>query len=274
MKRALFEAVTFPIHACFKKANSLTVNLLQRLQPTYDIQLPQGTLKFSCPNQMSLWRAKTLYSKEPDTIDWIHSFAEDAIFYDVGANIGIYSLYAAHTLNRARVYAFEPESQNYATLNRNIFINQLEDKMNAYNLAISDTTKLGHLYLKEFTVGGALNNFDECLNYKKEPFVPRFKQAVASLTLDVLVHIYQLPSPNYLKIDVDGLEAQVIAGAKGLLKAHTLKSILIELNTELPQDMAIIPHLQQLGFHLQSCYRGEAFAHSPFKNIYNHIFSR
>lgn len=272
MKRQIFETLTAPINACFKRANALNVNLLERLHPTYKIKLADGELKFSCPNQMSLWRAKTLFSKEPDTIQWINSFADDGVFYDVGANVGMYSLYAAakHML----VYAFEPESQNYAALNRNIFINHLQDKIHAYNIAISDHMEFGHLYLKEFTIGGALNNFGECINYKKEPFIPGFKQAVTSYPLDFLIEECRLPLPNYLKIDVDGLEASVIAGAKHLLAEPKLCSILIELNTDLKEDSAIIPHLQKFGFSLRSQYRSPAFANSPFKNIFNHIFWR
>lgn len=273
MKRQIFEALTAPISAFFKKANAFNVNLVERMHPTYEIKLANRLLKFSCPNQMSLWRAKTLFSKEPDTIKWINSFADNAIFYDIGANVGIYSLYAAAKKNM-HVYAFEPESQNYAALNRNIFINQLQDKMNAYNIAISDHAEFGHLYLKEFTIGGALNNFGECVNYKKEPFSPGFKQAVTSFPLDDLIEKFKLPVPHHLKIDVDGLEALVIAGANRLLAELNLKSILIELNTDLAADNAIIPHLKNFGFTLQSHYRTPAFANSPFKNIYNHIFSR
>lgn len=273
MKRQLFETVTAPIHALFKKANAFNVNLVERFHPIYEIKLSDDSLKFSCPNQMSLWRAQTLFSKEPDTIKWINSFADNAILYDVGANVGMYALYAAAKKN-IHVYAFEPESQNYAALNRNIFINHLQDKINAYNIAISDQARLGHLYLKEFTIGGALNNFGECVNYKKEPFAPGFKQAVTSFPLNDLIDKFNLPVPHHLKIDVDGLEAAVIAGADHLLKELELKSILIELNTDLAADNAIIPHLKNFGFILQSHYRSPAFVNSPFKNIYNHIFSR
>ena len=63
-------------------------------------------------------------------------------------------------------------------------------------MALSDHSQLGHLYIKEFTIGGALNNFGECVNYKKEKFTPGFKQAVSAFKLDDLISLHQLPIPT------------------------------------------------------------------------------
>ena len=52
-------------------------------------------MKFYTPNELCAFRVKTFYSKEPETIDWINSFKENKIFWDIGANIGLYSCYAA-----------------------------------------------------------------------------------------------------------------------------------------------------------------------------------
>lgn len=274
MKKQIFEALTSPIKACFKNANAFNVNLMERFQPVYKLQLSEGKeLTFFCPNALALWRAQTLFSKEPDTIEWINGFEPNNVFYDVGANVGVYSLYSAAT-KPLTVYAFEPESQNYALLNRNIYLNHLQECIQAYNFAISETAKIDHLYLAEFNAGGALNNFGEEINYKKEKFQSAYKQGVASFTLDTLIAQFRLPIPNYLKIDVDGLEANIIAGADHLLSQKPLKSVLIELNTELDTDLALIDVIKNKGFTLTSCYRHPLFANSPFKNIYNHIFTR
>lgn len=272
MKRKLFEFATAPFTALFKQANTATVSLVERMNPIYQVALPIGKLKFYCPNNLSLWRAKTLFTKEPDTIEWINNFAPEAIFYDIGANVGMYSIYAA--AKGAQVYAFEPESQNYAVLNRNIYLNKLQDKVNAYNIALNKKTCIDILYIKEFTIGGALNNFGECVNYKKEQFTPGFKQAVASFKLDDLLNQHQLAIPDYIKLDVDGLESAVIDGSDYLLKQAKLKSILIELNTQLAADNLLIDRLQDYGFKFISRYRSPNFANSEFKDIYNHIFAR
>lgn len=272
MKRKLFEFATAPLTALFKQANNATVSLAERINPIYQVSVNANKLKFYCPNNLSLWRAKTLLTKEPDTIEWINNFVPHSILYDIGANVGMFSIYAA--ARGATVYAFEPESQNYAVLNRNIYLNQLQDKVQAYNIALNNKTCIDRLYIKEFTIGGALNNFGESIDYKKEKFNPGFKQAVASFKADDLINLHQLAIPDYIKIDVDGLEPAVVEGAQQLLKNTKVKSILIELNTRLSADNELIERLQDDGFSFISRYRSPSFDQSEFKDIYNHIFSR
>jgi len=98
-------------------------------------------MEASSPRELS--RIMSYSSKEPSTILWIdeHIKAGD-IFYDIGANIGQYSLYAALKYKgQIRVYSFEPESQNYAALNRNIYRNKLADAVRAFCIAVSDETQ-------------------------------------------------------------------------------------------------------------------------------------
>src|SRR5689334_19678778 len=78
-----------------------------------------GPLKFFAPTKALAWRAETLLSKEPETIRWIDSFSPGSVFWDIGANIGTFSLYAGlgHDIS---VVAFEPAAANYYVLSRNI----------------------------------------------------------------------------------------------------------------------------------------------------------
>lgn len=71
-------------------------------------------LHFATPDARARWRVETLYTKEPDTIAWIERFEPNSVFWDVGANIGIYSLYAAAFGHE--VYAFEPDAGLFAAL--------------------------------------------------------------------------------------------------------------------------------------------------------------
>ena len=48
------------------------------------------SFKFYTPNEMALWRAESLYTKEPVTINWIKRFKKNKIFYEIGANVGMY----------------------------------------------------------------------------------------------------------------------------------------------------------------------------------------
>jgi len=77
--------------------------------------------------------------KEPETVQWIEEyFKPEDTFVNVGANCGGYSLIASLFCNK--VYAFEPSSFNFSLLLRNIKLNNLEDKIEAFPFKISDYT--------------------------------------------------------------------------------------------------------------------------------------
>src|SRR6516225_6500482 len=59
------------------------------------VDTKRGRVVFYCLGDLALWRARTLLAKEPETIEWIDSFRAGDVFWDVGANVGLYSLYAA-----------------------------------------------------------------------------------------------------------------------------------------------------------------------------------
>ena len=79
----------------------------------------------------------TIFSKEPTTIPWLEAIRADETLVDIGANIGLYSIYAA-AYTGCRVYAFEPEALNYAELNKNVFVNDLHGRVSAFCIAMSD----------------------------------------------------------------------------------------------------------------------------------------
>ena len=68
--------------------------------------------------------------REPQTVDWIENLPDDSVFFDIGANIGSYSLIAASQNKigkRVSVYSFEPHYANYFSLVKNIRYNNLEE---------------------------------------------------------------------------------------------------------------------------------------------------
>ena len=68
--------------------------------------------------ELSRQRAYLFDTKEPETLKWINRFEKEDTLLDIGANIGVYSIYAA--LKKIKVIAIEPDSLNYALLNINI----------------------------------------------------------------------------------------------------------------------------------------------------------
>ena len=92
-------------------------------------------INFDATTKTPMMRGLRLKTKEPDTINWLDDYLEAGdTFYDIGANIGVYSLYAAQKGNS--VIAIEPESSSYAVLNRNIHLNGYSKTIYALNLAL------------------------------------------------------------------------------------------------------------------------------------------
>ena len=202
---------------------------------------------FITPNRKVLWRVKTIYSKEPFTIHWIHGMKSDAVLLDVGANIGLYSLYAAG-MQKVRVFSFEPESQNYALLNQNIHVNELSKQITAFCCAASDHEGMGKLYLSEFSIGGSCHSFDEEVGFDLRQRPSPYVQRCLSWTIDGAVSAGAIEVPNYIKIDVDGFEHKVIEGGIETLSNPAVKELLIEVNPNLPEHMAMVDRLTSLGF--------------------------
>ena len=158
-------------------------------------------LNFFSPNFFSRWRAQTLLTKEIDTIDWINNFDDNCIFWDIGANIGIYSLYSAKIKKKINVIAFEPSPQNFTILTKNIFLNKMSENI------IAIPNPLDHInnhisYFKENDIeeAGSKNTFDN--NFDISNYSNVFK--TISLSIDYLTENKILQIPNYIKIDVDG----------------------------------------------------------------------
>src|SRR3989338_4222912 len=82
---------------------------------------------------------------------------------------------------------------------------------------ISDKNSINYLNLSNFGTGYALHNFGENVDFNKQKFKPAMRQSVCSYSLDVFIEKFNLLHPNYIKIDVDGLEKEIVVGAKKTL---------------------------------------------------------
>ena len=85
-------------------------------------------MKFTVPNLLNHFRVESFSTKEPETLKWIDCFPDNAVLWDIGANVGLYSVYAAKKKN-CRVVAFEPSVFNLELLARNIFMNNLQQHL-------------------------------------------------------------------------------------------------------------------------------------------------
>jgi len=226
---------------------NLSLEDYEKIQPITTIELNGYKINFLTPNLATEWRAKTLFSKEPDTIEWIEKFKSDEIMIDIGANIGCYSLWAAISRN-VLVFSFEPESQNYALLNSNIALNDINSKVIAFCIALTDESKFDRLHLRAFKAGFSGHSFGKKVSYDMRPMNPVFSQGSFSTTLDELIATETIPQPHHIKIDVDGFEHKVIEGAKNTIMDHRLRSMLIEINHAIPEHVEILEFVKGQGF--------------------------
>lgn len=251
--------------------------LVEQLTPVINENTPIGDVKFYCSGGIPHWRAETLLSKEPETIEWINSFALDTIFWDIGANVGVYSLYAAKR-QHIQVMAFEPSAANYSILSKNIEINEMDSVISGLCVAFSDKSEVGYLNMSNTSPGGALSCFgqaQEAYSIAGKTYEVPFKQGMIGFTIDDFIERFSPPFPNYLKIDVDSIEDKIIAGASKTIKNTQLKSVLIELDTE-EKDYCkrVISALENAGLKLVSSKHPRTYDHGIFSSIYNHIFVR
>ena len=253
---------------------NLTLEQYEKLNPRCEIVHAGTRMVFVTPSIFIKWRVDAIYTKEPCTLEWIAEFQPNDVLVDVGANVGMYSVWAAAT-RKTKVFAFEPESQNYALLNRNIMANKLQDRIKAYCMGLSDQQGLTDLHIADLRAGGSNHAVAEALNYKHEPLEAVFQQGCVAFRLDDLVESKAIPVPNHIKIDVDGIEPKVVAGAANVLKNPALRSLLIETNLNLDDHRQMVQDLTNLGFktdpdQVQRAMRTEG----PFKGIAEHVFKR
>ena len=218
--------------------------------------------------KITRYRAKTFESKEPETLNWIDNFDSNDTFLDIGANVGIDSIYAAVN-NIKKVISIEPDALNYALLNVHIQENRFNNIITPYCLAIHDTNKFSKLNFSSFMWGGAENSFDNKFDFNGDEYSPVHSQGIYGVSLDSFLSEIDF-KPNHIKIDVDGNEHLILVGAFQTLKSRELKSLLIELNEGRNDYKNSLNLIKSAGFELIK--KSYVSSGGKFKDLSNHIF--
>jgi len=258
----------------FKKFHRTLLGLFDRpFSRTITVRDASNTKLFDIYNYGETCRARA-YSfsyKEPETIDWINSFEKGDSLLDVGANIGIYSLYASSL--GVKTYCIEPDSQNFALLNMNIFINGLDSHVQAYSVALNDKQGYSKLNLMSMEWGGALSSFCIQADQFQRTFTPQYAQGCYGDTMDSFVSKV-CPRISHVKIDVDGNENLILRGGINTLRLSSLKSVLVELDETRSDYQSSINLLEISGLRLLTKTHSPMFDNTRFSSTYNHIFIR
>lgn len=234
-----------------------------QLTRTKTICAKEGNLKFFIPNWLTYLRAETLLSRELETIAWIRSMKRGEILWDIGANIGSYSIFAA--VSGMKVVAFEPSFLNLEILCRNIIENDLQEKIIVVPFALDSKVGIHTLFMSKenMLIGGAHNSIRQNLNYLGQVMQDSESMPWVSFTCDEIVDIFALDWPTHIKIDVDGCELEILKGANRVL-SHA-SSILIEMIDENPSVHHIILLLKESLFVKSDL---------EFKNSLNQVWTK
>ena len=242
---------------------------------TRSISHNDTALSFVEINRLTKFRIDTFSTKEPETLNWIDHFDKDKVFWDIGANVGLYTCYAAKK-NRCITAAFEPSVFNLELLARNISINNLNDLVTIIPLPLTEIIKTSNMNMSDTAQGHALSTFGENYGSDGKLLSSSFAYQMIGLSMDDAVNIFKLPAPNYIKIDVDGIEHLILKGGEGVL--NNAESILIEINDAfIEQSEASNKYLTNSGFILKEKKHAEYYDNIKLytgieKTTYNQIW--
>jgi len=230
--------------------------------------------KLFIPNNLVQWRVDTFLKKEPETIDWINNFKLKKFnFWDIGSNIGQYSIYCALTHPDSIVTSFEPSTNNLRILSRNISINHLQENISIFPVALtnkeSSFCKLTESSLEE---GSAHNNYG-IIDDKQ---IKKIAYKTYGTSIDTILERKELPIPNYIKIDVDGIEDYILEGGKKFLSSKEVLEISIEINeNDKTKFNKIKNFLKNSNFEIKHKKHNIDFHKIPgSENIFNYIFKK
>jgi len=235
------------------------------------VATPAGSIFYA--DQGSGWRFETLMTKEPETIEWIDGFAPGETLWDIGANVGIYSLYAAR--RGCRVLAFEPHFANYFQLCANIALNGLQDRVVAYCLAFAGAKRLSTINLASLQFGHSMSSFDSNLDFRGNPYEAAFRQGMVGYDMDSFAREFEQSPPDHIKIDVDGIELDIVRGGPTLLADPQVKSMSVELvDSDKAQVDGVDAALRQAGLAFVHKKQNPAFRDSPTGDVLNFLYRR
>jgi len=190
-------------------------------------------------------------SEEPILKDILSNINPNSNFFDIGANIGIYTCFVSSKLKSGSVHAFEPDQNNLNRLRENLNINKFTTPVHTYDYALSDETGLQELFLEgSGAPGEGSHSIVSNMNRSRGVEIQTHEG-------DELVG-HDLPAPDYMKIDVEGAEYNVLRGLSDTIQRER-PIIYCEVHEELLQDQGystdqLIEYLHGFGYTDEKLY--------------------
>jgi FkbM family methyltransferase len=215
--------------------------LLQKLISCTSISVNSIKIFLKDGNERLYLFNKVSFVIEKDLINWINTFKNKDTFYDIGSNVGMFSIYAAK--KKINVFSFEPHYANLETFLYNIRLNNVQKNIISFPILLSDKIKVEKFFLRDLTSSAAKNEIahkkskyilGEKINFRsKNKSIQKniLKSALTintfTNTLDNIIDKYNILRPTKVKIDVDGAELMILKGFKNNLQY--VSEIMIEM---------------------------------------------
>jgi FkbM family methyltransferase len=224
-----------------KFSNSFQQLLITKIKIIYKNKI----FFFRDGHERLFWRYTTQFIEEKKLCDWIDTFQKKDIFLDIGSNVGMFSIYAAS--KDILTYAVEPHPSNLEYLYWNIYLNNLNKKVLVFPNALGNQEKVGKFSCRDLTPGVAQNQILSVKQHSKINFL------CPIISFDKIIEIYKLKKPNKVKIDVDGVEFQILKGMSKTL--NRVDEIYIEMLSEKKKNKSyykILKLLKKYDFHIKN----------------------
>lgn len=276
MKEPIKQLVKSGINGVVKKAAKTAFGryFLERvlnsaMSKTRPVQYQGVNLEFAVPNGLNHFRVDTFSTKEPEMLEWIDGIPRGSVVWDIGANVGLYSCYAAKARG-CRVFSFEPSVFNLELLARNIFLNKLTEEVTIVPLPLSDTLAISALNMTTTEWGGALSTFGQAYSHDGQALHKVFAFQTIGISMVDAVELLKIQTPDYIKIDVDGIEHLILKGGAAVLR--NAKSVIIEINEKFEKQFVdSARYLSEAGLVLKEKRHADMFRHTV---CFNQIWHR
>lgn len=210
-----------------------------------------GRFSFSLRRQRWLLGAGAMPGHAPELGMIAHGIEPGAVLYDIGANIGYYLRFFQRYLPVQQIVAFEPMTRNVKLLHRNVQQGPAPEQVRIFEVALSDRHEREQLQIDDYSDGSAqLDRLSpgQAARGRRMAGMAGRTEWIQSMTLDELFNSEgQLPAPTVMKIDVEGAEALVLEGARGVLDLFS-PHLAISLHEPEPAE-ASLRILDSLGYH-------------------------
>jgi len=207
----------------------------QNEAPIHSVLFNKKNINFFMLGEQTEFRVRTIMTKEPETIALLLTLSEFDCFWDIGSNIGIYSLLAASS--GCNVISIEPSAANFYILMKNILINKFANIL-ALPLGLSNHNGF-QKWNPDIEIANADNQISQSGN---------INCGLTVRSIDSLVYDNGIQSPTHLKIDVDSIEKLILEGGQKILNSKKLRFIHVEVDESNNSHNEIIEFLKSFGF--------------------------